>query len=212
MQATMRDARFWNRAARKYARAPIKDQEGYERTLLHTSRLLKSSDTVVELGCGTGTTALRLAPGVGRITGSDVSIEMIEIAREKAAAQGCANAEFRVAQVEDAPGAEGATDAVLAFNLLHLVADRPSAYRRVLALLKPGGLFISKTPCLDEMNRLLRIAVPAMQLVGMAPSVSFFSGDELANELEVAGFSIFERARHGSGRKDARIYLVARKP
>jgi hypothetical protein len=49
--------------------------------------------------------------------------------------------------------------------------------------LKPGGLFISKTPCLREMNPLARVAVPVMQLVGKAPYVAILSAEELEREL-----------------------------
>lgn len=211
MLGNTEDARFWDRAARKYATDPIKDMRGYERTLDRISHLLDSSDTVLEIGCGTGTTALRLAPSVSRVIATDVSSEMIAIAREKATAQACQNVEFSVATVERAPGPDGAYDAVLAFNLLHLVADRPSALAHVHRLLKPGGLFVSKTPCLSEMNSLIRLAVPVMRLVGKAPYVSFFSATELEAEIADAGFSIIERGRHGSESKDARIFIVARK-
>src|SRR5262245_14936657 len=158
MPGNTKDARFWDRAARKYATDPIKDMSGYERTLDRVSQLVKSSDTVLEVGCGTGTTALRLAASVSRVFATDVSSEMIAIAREKAAAQACQNVAFSAAPIEQAPGADGTYDAVLAFNLLHLVADRPSAYAHVHRLLKPGSLFVSKTPCLSEMNRLIRLA------------------------------------------------------
>ena len=40
MIATTDDARFWDRAARKYARDPIKDMAGYERTVERTKELL----------------------------------------------------------------------------------------------------------------------------------------------------------------------------
>ncbi|MBX9775787.1 MAG: hypothetical protein K2Y71_15505 [Xanthobacteraceae bacterium] len=60
------DAQFWNRAARKYAADPITDLTGYERTLARTRGLLRSSDIVMELGCGTGTTTLKLAPFISR--------------------------------------------------------------------------------------------------------------------------------------------------
>ena len=206
------DARFWNRIARKYAAEPITDTTGYERTLGRTRDLLRSSDVVIELGCGTGTTALKLAPCVSRIVATDVSSEMIAIGREKAAVQACHNAEFVVAAAGRAPGADGSFDAVLAFNLLHLVADRLSMLREVHRLLKPGGLFISKTPCLSEMNPLIRLAVPVMRLIGKAPFVAFFSAAELESEIARAGFTVIERARHGSERKDARIFIVARKP
>ena len=100
MLRTIDDARFWDGAARKYSNARIRDLVGYERTLERTRRILGNADTVLEVGCGTGTTALRLAPSVSHITGSDVSSEMIAIAREKMIAQACRNAEFTVAAAE----------------------------------------------------------------------------------------------------------------
>jgi ubiquinone/menaquinone biosynthesis C-methylase UbiE len=205
------DACFWNRIARKYAADPIKDMDGYARTLDRTRHYLRATDTVLELGCGTGTTALKLAPHVSHMVATDLSGEMIAIAWEKAVAQACGNAEFAVATPERAPWPDGSFDAVLAFNLWHLVADRTSALAHVHRVLKPGGLFVSKTPCLAEMNPLIRFALPVMQLVGKAPHVAIFSATGLEREIEAAGFAIIERARHGSGRKDARIFIVARK-
>lgn len=211
MLRTVDDARFWDGIARKYATAPIKDMPGYERSLECTQHLLDNSDTVLEIGCGTGTTALKLARFVFRIVGSDVSKEMVAIAREKAAALGCQNSEFTVAAAERSPGSDGSYDAVLAFNLLHLISDRPSTLACIHRLLKPGGLFISKTPCLLEMNPLIRVAVPLMRFVGKAPFVSLFAAPALEAEIAGAGFVINERERHGTGRKDARIFIVARK-
>ena len=205
------DARFWDRIARKYAADPIKDMDGYARTVDRTRHYLRSTDTVLELGCGTGTTALKLAPHVSRIVATDLSDEMIAIAREKAAAQACHNAEFTAATPERAAWPDGAFDAALAFNLWHLVADRTSALAHIHRVLKPGGLFVSKTPCLAEMNPLIRLALPVAQLVGKAPYVAVFSAAALEREIEAAGFAIIERARHGSGRKDPRIFIVARK-
>jgi ubiquinone/menaquinone biosynthesis C-methylase UbiE len=211
MARSAADARFWDRIARKYAADPIKDLEGYERTVERTRHCLRANDTVLELGCGTGTTALKLAPHVSRMVATDLSGEMITIAREKAAAQGCGNAEFAVATPEHALWPDGAFDAVLAFNLWHLVADRTSALAHVWRVLKPGGLFVSKTPCLAEMNVLIRLAVPVAQLVGKAPYVAIFPASALEREIEAANFTIVERARHGSGRKEPRIFIVARK-
>lgn len=206
------DQHFWDRVARKYARDTIKDMVGYTRTLESTRQRLRKDDIVLELGCGTGTTALSLAPTVARIVGSDVSGEMIAIAREKARAQDCGNVEFVVWSADRDTGAQSSFDAVLAFSVLHLIADRSAALRQAMRALKPGGLFISKTPCLSEMNALLRLAVPVARLVGKAPYVSFFSAAVLEGEIRRAGFEIIERARHGSGRKDARIFIVARAP
>lgn len=211
MSAQSNDARFWDRMARRYAANPIADEAGYERTVEATRSYLKSSDLAYEFGCGTGTTALKLAPSAARITATDISSEMIAIAREKATAEGCANAVFEVGTPEAASWPDASFDVAVGFNILHLIEARDPTYRAIHRLLKPGGLFISKTPCLKEMNFALRLVLPPMQLIGKAPYVAIFNAEELEREIASAGFEIVERARHGSRAKDARIFLVARK-
>lgn len=205
------DARFWDHAARKYAEDPIADMAGYERTLDRTRHYLKIDDAVFEFGCGTGTTALKLAPSLGRIVATDISHEMIAIAREKAEAADCTNVDFEVATPDGAPWSDETFDVVLGFNALHLIAARDAALKGAHRLLKPGGLFISKTPCLKEMNPVVRVAIPIMQLVGKAPYVTAFFAQELEQAIEVAGFEVVERQRHASQGKDARPFIVARK-
>lgn len=206
-----KEKRFWDKAARKYAASPIADMAGYERTLARMRDLLKPSDHVYEFGCGTGTTALKLASSLGELVATDLSSEMIAIAREKAAAEGCRNARFEV----EAPDADrqpaSAFDVALGLNVLHLVPDRAAVLASVRRLLKPGGLFISKTPCISEMNAVIRLAVPVARLFGKAPYVGFFNGAELEAEIAGAGFEIVETARHGSKKKDPRLFMVARK-
>lgn len=211
MSAIISDARFWDRVARKYASSRIKDMEGYERTLSEVRRWLSAGDRVLEIGCGTGMTALRLAPSVATITATDISPEMIAIANERAASDGPGNVRFLATPAESPPAADESCDAVLAFNLLHLSPDRAAVLAGVRRALKPGGLFISKTPCLAEMNPLLRLAVPAMRLIGKAPHVGFFDAAGLERELGEAGLETIARERHGSRGKDPRIFLVARK-
>ena len=204
--------RFWDRIARKYANDPIADVAGYERTLDETRRYLKPSDAAFEFGCGTGTTALKLAPSVGHLIATDISSEMIAIAREKAATEGVANVSFEVATPDaSSKFPDAAFDVVFGFNVLHLVAARDAALRGVHRVLKPGGLFVSKTPCLSEMNPAIRLAVPLMQAFGKAPYVAFFSAQQLERAIVDAGFEIIERARHGTKGKDTRPFIVARK-
>lgn len=206
-----KDVRFWDRTARKYAASPIEDLAGYERSIEHARRLLKSTDVVFEFGCGTGTTALKLAPSVARYVATDFSPEMIAIAREKAAAEGCANVEFAVTAPESAHWPDASFDAALGFNVLHLIPDRATALRGVHRMLKPGGLFLSKTPQLKAMNPGIRLLVPLMQAVGQAPYVSFLSAEDLEREIKANGFEIIDRAKHSSGKKDMRTFFVARK-
>lgn len=202
---------FWNRIARKYAADPISDQVGYERTITRVRGLLGLDDRVLELGCGTGTTALLLANGTGSYLATDFSAEMIAIANEKLAASSVAQLRFRVASANDLVGRGAPFDAVLGFNYLHLVDDLTGTLAAIRELLVPGGLLISKTACLSDMNPLIRLAIPLMQLVGKAPHVNVFGSTALQDAIRKAGFEIVVCEYHGSGRKDARLVIVARK-
>jgi ubiquinone/menaquinone biosynthesis C-methylase UbiE len=204
------DTRFWDRIARKYAANKLADPDAYARTLERTRHYLRNTDAVIEFGCGTGSTALTLAPAVARYVATDASAEMIAIAREKAEAERIASLEFAVAGA-DAPQPDASFDAALALNLLHLVRDRAGVLAGVHRMLRPGGLFISKTPCIKDANLLLRLAVPLAQVFIGAPFVAIVSAEALERDITAAGFEIVERARHGSRGSDARPFLVARK-
>lgn len=206
------DARFWDRASEKYARSTIKDQAGYERTLERTRELLAATARVLELGCGTGTTALRLAGGVHSYTATDISPGMIAIAEGKLVAGPVASLTFRTATAETLAGEGTRYDAVLGLNYLHLVRDLPATLRAIHALLEPGGLLISKTPCLGDMNPLIRLVLlPVMRAVGLAPTVIVFDTNELERMIREAGFEIVARESHASKGKDARPFIVARR-
>ncbi|TIH10573.1 class I SAM-dependent methyltransferase [Pseudomonas leptonychotis] len=206
-------AHFWNRIARKYANDPIADLAGYERTMQRVQDLLSTEHEVLEIGCGTGTTALRLAPRTRRLVATDVSEQMITIVCAKLASQPMPQLHFRLADA-DAPVAEqGAYDAVLAFNLLHLVTDLSLALSSAINALKPGGLLISKTPCLNEMNPLIpKLALPLMRAIGKAPPVLCFDASQLQAAMTAQGLEILAVERHGSKGKDWRVFIVARKP
>jgi ubiquinone/menaquinone biosynthesis C-methylase UbiE len=205
------DARFWDRTSRKYARSAIADQGGYERTLERTRALLGSGDRVLELGCGTGTTALRLAGGVQSYLATDISPGMIAIANEKLAAGPIPALAFRTATAE-ALGADAAPfNAILGFNYLHLVRDLPDALRCIHGLLAAEGLFISKTPCVGDMNPLIRLAIPLMRAIGKAPYVDAFRATDLSQQISAAGFDILVVESHATKGADRRPYIVARK-
>ncbi|MEQ9811291.1 MAG: class I SAM-dependent methyltransferase, partial [Azospirillaceae bacterium] len=53
--------RFWDRAAPKYSRQPVKNVAAWDVTLERTRRHMSPTDHVLEVGCGTGSSALRLA-------------------------------------------------------------------------------------------------------------------------------------------------------
>ncbi|MEO5322821.1 class I SAM-dependent methyltransferase [Mesorhizobium sp. CC13] len=204
------DARFWDRTSRKYARSAIADRDGYARTLDRTLALFDATDRVLELGCGTGTTALRLAGEVKSYLATDFSEGMIAIAEEKHRADPVSGLAFRTATADSTELEIGQFDAVLGFNYLHLVRDLPGTLRRIHALLAADGLFISKTPCLGDMNPLIRLVLlPAMRATGLAPHVGAFSTAELGRLISSAGFDILATEIHSTRGNDNRPYIVA---
>ena len=210
--AHSRKALFWDKIATKYAKSKIGDMDGYNRTIERTLALLNSDDNVVELGCGTGTTALKLAPHVAQYTGTDISGGMIEIARNKNRTPEIPGLQFDVATSDSVTPPVGGFDAVLGFNYLHLVPDVDAALADIAAMVKPGGLFVSKTPCLGEMNLFIRLAIPVMRLFGKAPEdVAVFDTGKLKAALQHAGFEIVALEKHASSGKDTRPFIVARK-
>jgi 2-polyprenyl-3-methyl-5-hydroxy-6-metoxy-1,4-benzoquinol methylase len=185
----MTPATFWDNMADRYAARPIGDVKAYEATLERVRHWVRPEMSALEIGCGTGTTALRLADSVTRYLGTDLSGQMVRIGMEKVA--DLPHLSFETAPAETA-GAGQSFDVVLAFNLLHLVEDRAAVLQHVRQLLPEGGLFISKTPCLAG-KPWFRPLVWAMQLVGKAPKpVSFLSPAQIEADISAAGFEVVE--------------------
>ncbi|WP_306155677.1 class I SAM-dependent methyltransferase [Roseovarius sp. MMSF_3281] len=204
------DTTFWDKIATRYAAMPIGNQAAYDQTLERVAAHLTSSDHVVEIGCGTATTTLTLAPRVARMLATDASAEMVRIAREKAVAQGMDTIEIVQARSDDTRLATGAYDVVMAFSFLHLVEELDRTLGEVAAMLKPGGLFISKTPCLGAMWY-LRPVLPVLRMLGKAPGgVAFFSPEVLEAAIRRAGFEIIETGDYPA-KTPPRRFVVARK-
>ena len=109
---------------------------------------------------------------------------------------------------------ESPFDAVLAFNLLHLIDDQKGAIERAHALLKPGGYFISKSVCkpgkgLPWKMKLMMLALPLAQRLGKAPFVKFSEIAELEAMITDTGFEIVETGNFPA--QPPSRYVVARK-
>ena len=200
-------AAFWNRVARRYAAMPMRKPETWEETLARTARHLHPGAQVLELGCGTGSTALRLAPHVAHYTATDDAAEMIAIATERAA--DLPTLHPLQARPGDGSLPRGPFDAVMAFNLLHLLPDLPAALSEAHGLLKPGGLLITKTPCLGGPWLALWPLVRTLGLFGKAPPLRFLSPAALERRITAAGFTILER--DDLPRRPPSRFIVARR-
>ncbi|MGR8918390.1 MAG: class I SAM-dependent methyltransferase [Gammaproteobacteria bacterium] len=202
------EARFWDRIADRYAAKPVPDQQVYETKLAKTDAYLEPTDHVLEIGCGTGTTAIHHAPRVAAIRATDLSPAMIDIARSKARAAQVSNIEFEVVDVDRVRAAPASVDVVLAHSILHLLADVPGALGRLNAMLKPGGLLIASTMMIGDFMPLLRYVAPLGRALGVIPYVNVFKEAQFASWLNAAGFREVERWQPAPKRG---VYTVAEK-
>jgi ubiquinone/menaquinone biosynthesis C-methylase UbiE len=103
---------------------------------------LAPGEHVLDLACGTALATLDAARAVGphgRVLGTDLSGEMIAIARQRAGDQHLSNATFERMDAETLDLPDAAFDVVLCSLGLMYVPDPQRAVREWLRVLKPGG-------------------------------------------------------------------------
>ncbi len=164
---------FWDKSADGYDKTEERFEHIHNRTRENTKKHLKGTEIVLDYGCGTGTTACEIASSVKEVHAIDISSRMIEIAKGKAAAREIENIHFAQGDIFDEGYEEEAFDVILAFNMLHTVPDPQRVVHRAIELLKPGGLFISATPCLGgRLSFLVGLQILIMRVllkVGVIP-------------------------------------------
>jgi 2-polyprenyl-3-methyl-5-hydroxy-6-metoxy-1,4-benzoquinol methylase len=197
---------FWDRIATRYAKAPVADEASYQHKLAVTRQHLSPQSEVLEFGCGTGSTAVELAPHVAHYLATDISANMLAIARDKGPQH--PHLEFQQAAIEDVPG-EALFDVILGMSILHLVDDLDATLAHVSRLLRPGGVFVSSTMCMADAYGWFRFVGPLGRALGLFPRVAMLKRSYLVNRIEAAGFRIDYRFQPTSRKA---TFLVAVKP
>ncbi|GLQ24230.1 hypothetical protein GCM10007853_21040 [Algimonas ampicilliniresistens] len=186
-------AKFWDKMAEKYSKSPVPNEEVYQIKKDLTREYFTSESTIFEFGCGTGTTAIAHAPYVKQVTATDISTEMLRIAKDKAAAAKVNNVTFEPWDVSTGPLPGTDYDVVLALSILHLVDDLPGALDKCSGLLKDGGVLVSSTVCLSDKKAFLRPILGFLKPLGLVPFVAFLKNEELEEQMQSAGFQTVHR-------------------
>lgn len=118
----------------------------FRERLLAPARL-KGGESVLDVGCGTGTLAIAAARSVGptgSVSGVDASPEMIARARHKAGKAG-ATVVFEQGLAESLPFPDARFDVVLSTVMLHHLPRkvRPDALREMRRVLQRGGRLLA---------------------------------------------------------------------
>ncbi|MEX2194131.1 MAG: class I SAM-dependent methyltransferase [Thermoleophilaceae bacterium] len=99
---------------------------------------VREGDDVLDVACGTGNAALRAAQAGGRVTGGDLTPELFEAGRRRAAALGV-EVDWVQADAEDLPFEDAAYDAVLSTFGCMFAPRHELAAGEIARVLRPGG-------------------------------------------------------------------------
>jgi ubiquinone/menaquinone biosynthesis C-methylase UbiE len=121
-------------------------ERAFRETLLGFARL-KPGEAVLDVGCGTGTTALlakRQVGPSGRVDGVDASAEMVSRAAGKAERAGL-DVRFRTGTAQELPCRDGEFDVVIGTLMLHHLPrrGREAFAGEVRRVLKSGGRLLA---------------------------------------------------------------------
>ena len=103
---------------------------------------LEPGERVLDVGCGAGTDSLVAAQMVapdGRVTGIDMTPQMLAKARRAAEEMGLDNVEFVEAEAEQLPFPDESFDVVISNGVIDLIPDKDAVFSELRRVLRPGG-------------------------------------------------------------------------
>jgi ubiquinone/menaquinone biosynthesis C-methylase UbiE len=144
---TQRAARTYGAAADHYRRAALGFWDRFGAATVDRLELA-AGDTVLDLCCGAGASAIPAARAVGpsgRVLGVDVAAPLLELARARAADEGLANVEFRVGDATATGLPDGGFGAVVCVFGVFFVPDMPAFVSEMWRLVRAGGVLAITT-------------------------------------------------------------------
>jgi SAM-dependent methyltransferase len=105
---------------------------------------IRSGDRVLDVACGTGVVAVTAARRGARVTGLDLTPELLDVARDNSLAAGV-DVEWHEGDAEELPFPPESFDVVVS-QFGHMFAPRPDVVvNEMLRVLKPGGMIAFST-------------------------------------------------------------------
>jgi SAM-dependent methyltransferase len=103
---------------------------------------LSPGEQVLDVGTGTGHTALALAPHAGSVIGLDLTPEMLAEAEVLRVQRGADNVRWQLGDVQDLPWTDDTFDVVTCRRAAHHFADMSRAMAEMRRVLRPGGRLV----------------------------------------------------------------------
>jgi SAM-dependent methyltransferase len=184
----------WDRAVVAYEQG-WRDQLEPAHSLMLEMAALEPGWRVLDVACGTGLISFRAAAAVGgqgAVVGTDISGEMVETARRRAAERALGHVSFERGDAEALPWPDAAFDAAVCALGLMYVPDPVRALCEMRRLLWPGVRAAAAVWGARRMCRWAEIFPITDARVASEVCPMFFhlgTGDVLARTFEAAGFT-----------------------
>lgn len=136
-------------------------------------RHVHAGDRVLDLGCGTGELTRALAKGGIRVTGCDISPQMLRHAAREPG--GCANWVQLEPGWRTLPFTSAAFGVVVAASVLEYVAEPAAVLAECARVARPGGVVLYTVPDLRHPIRWAERFAAALAQVPLAPTAAGFS-------------------------------------
>ena len=157
---------FWDRWARFYDLAEWTNRKAYTAAASRVAELVPAGAGVLDCAAGTGAFSLAAAKRAGSVLCTDRSEAMLDRARKKAAKMGLNNISFAGRDVTALSDPDGAFDAVIAANVLHLLPQPELAVRELWRVTAPGGRLILPTFLQGKVGAAYGVMIKIYQGVG----------------------------------------------
>jgi ubiquinone/menaquinone biosynthesis C-methylase UbiE len=178
-------------------------ERAYDRLAAHVG----PGQRALDVGCGTGALALRMAQRGARVKGIDLSAEMLEMAARRAREAGLDDrislAEMGVAELDREEDA--AYDVVASGLCLSELGDDERVYtlRQARRILVPGGLLLvaDEVPPRGRLARVLRglLRAPLVAATWLVTQQTTRAVPDLETRIAAAGFELVSSRRSGLG-------------
>lgn len=192
----IKERALWEKIALSYDKQSAKFEKAYKISIEKSQKVLKNTDNVLDIACGTGTITLGIAEQVNSIIGVDISPNMITIAKEKVSKLSVNNVDFKVADGYSLQYEDNTFDAVLLFNLLHAVKEPNILLAEAYRLLKPNGYLITATDCYSESVSFLKtiyaLVPKIMKRFGIINYLNCFTKKDIISLLMLNKYEIIE--------------------
>lgn len=136
---------FWDRFAGLYDIGQSVNGKVQRKMAELAAELIPEGARVLDTAAGTGVLTMAAAPKAAQIVCTDLSLPMLEQAREKAKKSGFTNISFQARNIFELIDEDETYDIVMAGNVLHLLSDPQAAVRELARVTKRGGLLILPT-------------------------------------------------------------------